>query len=170
MAKEGTKPFYTKTEVAALIAAHATNFGLHTKLIVKSADQTVNNSDTLQDDDELLFAVAANEVWAFIVVPLASSSEVAGLRVRMPDPEGVTVLGVFCFTNPNEDTLITPVLPGEDAAFLGMGQDAVTGVIIGIVINGGDACNLQFQWAQDRQEESDTIVRANSCILAWKLA
>ena len=53
-----------------------TNFAdlLDTKVIRKSADETVNNSTTLQDDDELLFPIAANEVWYFEFFLLIQSS------------------------------------------------------------------------------------------------
>ena len=63
MGEEGIKLGLTSAEVAALIATHAALFGLHTKITYKTADQTVNNSAVLQNDDHLLLAVGANEVW-----------------------------------------------------------------------------------------------------------
>lgn len=42
--------------------------------------------------------------------------------------------------------------------------------IKGFVVNGATPGNLQLQWAQNTANASDTTVRTNSAMKAWKLA
>jgi len=60
--------YYNTTDGAAYIKINGSWVALGgggMSLIVKEADETVNNSAVLQNDNELLFAVAANEVFQF---------------------------------------------------------------------------------------------------------
>lgn len=152
---------YTGIDADADIAAHAADYGLHTKAVNKTADETVNNSDTFQNDDELLLAIGANEVWAFELYLLSSSSAVADYKGKFVGPSGATVYAQFASSNhlPADQTLV------------GVGR--VGGVFQkwhGVIINGATAGNLQFQWAQDAAEASDTKVLAGSCLVATQLA
>jgi hypothetical protein len=74
---------------------------------VKSADESVTSSITLQDDNHLTFAVGANEVWAvFIKVYFrvgVSTNSNGGLKVTITVPAATT--GSFCYDyNDNMDT------------------------------------------------------------------
>lgn len=192
MAEEGSKPVYTETEVdaaiaaeavardaaiaveaaarAAAIVAHAANYGLHTKLIVKSADETLNNDDTLQDDDELKFAVAANEVWAFIMLPIVNTSTSADFKFTFTIPAGGSIYGLTAWMDSSNTTRVLPFTVAIPFDVGGGGANYISMMLSGVVVNGATAGNVQLQWAQNTAEESDTKVLKNSCILAWKLA
>ena len=64
-----------------------------TKRVYKSADETVNASSTLQDDDELTFAIAANEVWEFSCVLAYVSNTTADIKFQFSLPSGATMNG-----------------------------------------------------------------------------
>ena len=190
--EEGAKAVYTETEVdaaiaaeavardaaiaveaaarAAAIVAHAADYGLHTALIVKAADETVNNSETLIDDAELKLAVAANEVWAFILLPITYSSVAAAVKAQFTVPSGAVLEGYY-WGNRSDAAFDGSSLEAEGAfTMFGASDNYIFSCVLGVIINGSTAGNVQFQWAQNTAEESDTKVLKNSCILAWKLA
>lgn len=192
MPEEGAKAVYTETETDALIAAevvarnaaiaveaaaraaaiatHAANYGLHTKLVRKAADQTVNNSETLVNDAELKFAVAANEVWQFVLMTIVDTSEAADWKFTFSVPSGGHLYGWMNVMGSDESAYSVPWVEGYVYDIMGGGENKMYAMVRGIVVNGSTAGNLQLRWAQFAAEESDTIVRKNSCILAWKLA
>uniref|UniRef100_A0A6M3IYH6 Uncharacterized protein n=1 Tax=viral metagenome TaxID=1070528 RepID=A0A6M3IYH6_9ZZZZ len=133
----------------------------------KTADETVNNSDVLQNDNHLLFAVAANEVWELTINILAlSATATPDLKANITVPAGATgALQWIGSTNYTETYAIgglNPVFPL--VATLGLFQ------LKAIVVNGANAGNVQFQWAQQTATVQNTTVKANSCIIAHKLA
>jgi len=206
MAKEGTKPFYTEAEVAALIAihtaiaaahhtkytdaealaaaiagrlvdaagaiaavgapaliaSHAALFGLHSKIILKTADETVNNSSTLQDDNELFLAIGANEIWLFWLFFWGNSGTTPDFKIGWAIPSGAS--GVF-------DSIVTAVASTSLTATLIISGFAASYLyrFYGEIKNGATAGNLQFQWAQNTATVSDTKVLANSCIIAHRI-
>ena len=54
--------------------------------VYKTADETVNNSTTLQDDDHISLSVLANEVWAFHMVLHSSSDATPDIKVGWSVP------------------------------------------------------------------------------------
>lgn len=138
-------------------------------VVVKSADETVNNSTTLQNDDELLFAVGANEVWQFELWLLANSSTVADLKWAWTVPTGATLEGIYLgATNAGADGI--QLFNATDAiSVYGGGADLIPGRITGIVVVGGTPGNVQFQWAQDSLEVSDTKVLQNTVLIARRV-
>ena len=151
------------------------------KTVRKTADETVNNSTVQQNDDELLFAVAANEVWVFDLYLLFTSSLVADFQFGFTAPVGCTLhwgvigtgasVGYYTWglnavgVNPTGLLIVTAVLPvaGGGADIMGVRSTIM-------VINGVNAGNIQLQWAQNTGEASDTKVLTNSCIIAHKIS
>ena len=134
------------------------------KIVRKTVDEIVNNSNVLQDDDELKLAVGANEVWFFLLSLLINSSTVADIRIEFSVPSGCTLLWTSNVTTEhhyNEE--ITQLLAGYDA-------DSISRFMTGFIMNGSTTGNLQLRWAQNVQEASDSKVLANSCLFAIKLA
>lgn len=140
----------------------------HTDVIIvrKTSDEVVNNSTVLQDDDELYFAVGANEIWEFLLL----------LRVTTPT-SGVDV--DYSFTIPVAASLLRCEGYGvSNAEEDGTTEDTCD--IIGasseyclmhyLYVGGANAGTVQLQWAQHTATVEDTKVRANSFIIARKLA
>src|SRR4030042_1672706 len=61
---------------SSAFSAHIVDFTLHEKIVRKTADETVNNSIALQNDDHLLFAIGANEVWDVTLMLLVTTPSV----------------------------------------------------------------------------------------------
>lgn len=132
-------------------------------LVRKTSDEVVNNSTALQNDDELLLPVGANELWYFMLLLKYNTSEVAGLKIGWSVPTGTTMLWGIIGTNAEQTETGSLVIRG-------VGADRIYAKIHGLIVAGTTAGNIQNQWAQAVAEESDTKVLTNSCIFAQKLA
>ena len=136
-------------------------------LIVKEADETVNNSTTLQNDNELLFAVAANEVVQFEGVLMVSTDPAADFKLTFTGPAGA----VGSFAAIYGDTLTGNADASSaalgSAAALVSGNDGSVVRFWGGIHNGGTAGNLTLQWAQNTANVSDSKVLAGS-YLKWQ--
>ena len=97
-------------------------------IVRKTADETVNNSDTLQNDDHLLFAVAANKVWEFSIVVYMVTLAASDFQWNLTGPAGSAIVSLKSY-----------VADRVGIATSGVVTDALTGiglVISGIIING----------------------------------
>jgi hypothetical protein len=126
----------------------------------KTADETVNNSATLQNDDVLLAAVAANQVYEF--------------ELQFHYNSGTTPDIKFGWTFPSGLTMVYDIYSVGGGSFLGYGQTQATvpaldglgspigGLAKGIIAGTYAAGTLQLQWAQNTANASNTIVLAGS--------
>lgn len=155
---------YTLADDIVRMAAHAANYGLHTLVVRKTADQTVNNSTVLVDDDDLKFAVGANEVWFVLMRLLHSTSIVADLKVGVTVPAGTA----FCWgeQSSNVSALAFGDVRGVLSATVANPKLAV---LHGVLTIGAVAGVFQIQWAQNTAEVSDTKVLTNSCLFLTQL-
>ena len=156
----------------AQIAAATTQFDFFIgKFLRKTAAETVNNSATLQDDDDLTFAIGANEVWIFWVVMLAKGNTNADFKYSFNAPSGaagsynwgdVDTGGSVNIENYYSALRNTSGFATDAAGKAGMAQ--------GVVRNGGTAGNFALQWAQDSAHPSNTTLEADSHMLAIRVA
>lgn len=141
-------------------------------IVRKTSDETMNNDNTLQDDDDLKIAMAANEVWYFeaMLTHIAASSGTPDIKIAFTVPSGATLiwsgigLGVSGAAN-----VETEIVSGTAAAF-GGGGDSHTIQVKGIVIMSTTAGDLQLQWAQNTATAEDTDMKAGSWLLGAKEA
>lgn len=136
-------------------------------IVRKTANETVNNSANLQNDDELKFAIAANEVWDVYLKVFYTSSAVADFRAGVVGPAGCVINGVLH----KFDLAGTFLMAG-----VGLDNYNAQGTVAGrwtsihfTIRNGGTPGNLQFRWAQNTAEATNTIVYANSYVIAQKV-
>jgi hypothetical protein len=145
-------------------------------LAYKSADETIS-STTLQNDDALFFAVAANERWLIEASLMIDSNATAGFQATFTVPASATIK--FGVLTPGSTSLwvynsaSTPAALMNAGATLGQGSPAagnIWGTILrGIVQVAGTAGNVQLQWAQNAGPSGSTIVKANSCLIGARL-
>lgn len=128
----------------------------------KTADETVNNSAALQNDDALAWAVAGSATYAFRLYLVYSSGTTPDLKFTFTGPASFTMSytvtgfdtsGSFAFGNISTESS-TPTLGGTGGN--------VAALITGRVVTAATAGTLQLQWAQNTANGSDTIVRAGS--------
>lgn len=132
------------------------------RTIIKVADETVNNSTTLQNDDELLFAVAANTKYVIRGRIKINTGATPDIKIGWTFPAGLTMdystIGFSggAFAAYAFDQTGTPEIDGAGVA------DEF--FIDGTVTVSSTAGTLQFQWAQNTLNASDTKVLAKSYI------
>ena len=151
---------------------------LATDVIVrKTANETVNNNGTPQNDDELFFSAEANSVYKITMFVMYTVSEAADFEIDFTLPASATgyssltrqsSAATTCATNPvQNDQDITTAVNGIGGAGTVEGTDKCVLHITGIVVTAGTAGTVQFQWSQTTPEVSDAIVYANS-YLTWR--
>jgi hypothetical protein len=143
-------------------------------IIRKTADEIVNNSSILQDDDHLFFAIGANEEWVFEVFLFVSAGSVtAELQVAVIVPTGASLkfgLGAQAYIDVLGSAGIAPYVTASGSA---LNMDIASGYVAslkGWVLNGATAGTVQVQWAQSTATVEDLTVAQGSFLIAHKLA
>jgi predicted secreted protein len=144
-----------------------------TEFVVKTADESVTSSTTLQNDNHLFFAMAANEVWMVTgTYFLASASGTPGFKCGLAVPAGATAVWD------------TPTNWGAPAGgSIGIGLTAASTFSISVtttgtnpitlkyrVVNGGTAGNFQLTWAQNGSNATATSLLRYSTLAALRVA
>jgi len=147
---------------------------MHT-LARKTADETVNNSSTLQNDDHLSFSVDVSEVWLVQAWLMCDSASAADIKFGWTVPASATISwgfnsnagGVASWAGDNLTALATTgslnASTSAAATIQGIG-------LVGIVAVAGTAGTVQLQWAQVTPTVADTKVRTNSALVGCRLA
>lgn len=135
---------------------------------VKTSDETINNNDTLQNDDTIVQAIGANEEWAFDILLDITTTATADFKFSftLPASASGTLIALYQEDNVTMTAVGTNPIAGAGAVtgtFL-LDDAATEGVlhIKGSVLNSTNAGNIQLQWAQSPATVTDTIVRAGS--------
>ncbi|MGH2373036.1 MAG: hypothetical protein ACRDIC_06100 [bacterium] len=142
-------------------------------VVRKPSDESVTSSTVLQDDNNLLMALAANEIWhvRFILLMFDNSASVADGKVAFTIPAGASMGLTVIYDK-----------PGSAGAQMSRFNTSGTSVqvdltnvlsaieVFGVVTNGGTAGNLTLQWAQAVSNASSLDMKANSTLWAVKLA
>jgi hypothetical protein len=140
----------------------------------KTANEVVNNSAALQNDDELSFAIGtlgASEVWAFeFMVTYTSAS--ADFRCDITGTAGIqlhwTVVPYFSTADvwqpPADAEAVSPFIIGSAAA-------KRTVFLKGVARSAAGASGIiQLRWAQGTATAEDTTVYLDSYCIAHRLA
>lgn len=146
--------------------------GVGDRIIVrKTADETVNNSTTLQNDDELLLAVGANEIWVIrLAIITISVSDTPDVKIAVTVPTGASFNGMLFYHNAAFGDAHDEVTAATAARVVGATTGAYFEAILeGVIVVGATAGNFQLQWAQNVATAEDTTVKANSYLIATRL-
>ena len=142
----------------------------------KASDESVVNA-TLQNDDDLFFAVAANERWFVECTLMIDSNATADFQATFTVPASATMkwgaLDTGTGTTWAYTTVSVPTALLDAAAARGF-QSPAAGTIWGLVLRGivqvaGTAGNVQLQWAQNTASGT-TIVKAGSLLIAHRVS
>lgn len=146
------------------------------KVVRKTADETVTGSTTLQNDDQLLFAVAANEAWIFELWVVFDGDASGDAKFSLVGPTGCTILWnamvwptTFTGTEPLYQYYATAGgdASAKEAGTIGAGFGCPIH-IKGTIVNAATAADLNFRWAQKVATGSLTV-KANSWLKAFKV-
>lgn len=138
-------------------------------IVRKTADES-DSTGVLQNDDSLLLALLANEIWQFRLNLLVVSAATTDFQARLTFPSG-SISGLIWSANAG-------TIAGAD--FSATASPSVTTIVPtantvsnhvileGVISNGGSAGNLQLQWSGNTAVAC--VVKANSTLWAVKLA
>ena len=137
----------------------------------KTADETVNNSTTLQDDDDLVVAILANETWIVEMVLLVTTDAGADFKLQVNGPTAsagyVTAITTRYEAAAANDLVRGAAALGSPMSIVGT-TTAYTIKVTAIVRNGANAGNITLQWAQDAAVVADTKVLTDSYLVATR--
>jgi len=139
------------------------------RYIYKSADETVNNSTVLQNDNHLVIPVLATEVIAFELFLYASApSNVPDFKCGWTVPAGCTMYWnkVTYAAVGGSNLVFTESTTDTD----GLDNGVSSCRYYGVIFVGANSGNVQFQWAQNTATAVDVILKKGSNLLFWKLA
>jgi hypothetical protein len=136
--------------------------------VTKTADEIVNNSSVLQNDDHLVLAVEANQSYIMLLFTRGTSvTATPDLKIGWSVPAGTSMswnsinnLGTAATAEETEASALTQNI--------GAGQQKGM-VSAGVVIVGGTAGNIQLQWAQATATAENTTMRQGSWMALIKL-
>ena len=138
--------------------------------VVKLANQTVNNSTTLVNDNTLVLPVVASATYAWSLDLQMSSGITPDFKSTFTVPSGATGVTRGHSIDP------TPVVTGYASSITATNVTpghATLDVIVrffGWLTTSTTAGNLQFQWAQNTANVSDTIVLQGSALTLTRTA
>ena len=133
------------------------------RVISKTADQTVNNSTTLVNDTDLVVPLLANRKYYWFMRVRFKSDSTPDLKISWTVPSGATG------GRRREINNATEVSYGTSSNWSGSTGVDRQGYAAGYVETGGTAGNLQFQWAQNTADVSDTKVYKGSVFTVFDL-
>jgi len=138
--------------------------GLTFARIIKSADQTVNNSATLVNDSQLLFTINTSKRYYFMLSLGQNSNGTADLKIGWSVPTDSTMLWSIAAGNSEaKSETDTAMLSGGSA-------NLCERIVHGFITTSTTGGTLTLQWAQNTANASDTKVLAGSTFIIWEIA
>ena len=153
---------------ANVVKANFEAMGPH--LIVRKTGDESDSTGVLQNDDNLLLALLANEIWQFRLNLMVVAAGSTDFQCRFTFPSG-SISGLVWSA-----TAGAPLITDISATASPSGTASVPTtttvsnqiIVEGVVSNGGSAGNLQLQWSG--LVAATATVKANSTLWAVKLA
>ncbi|MDX1766317.1 MAG: hypothetical protein R3313_05195, partial [Candidatus Saccharimonadales bacterium] len=136
----------------------------------KTADETVTNSTTLQNDDHLSFPVGANETWIYFVYINPDGPANVDIKYDWSVPSGTTC----------ESTAVS--ITGGGVTFGNLACATATGgmptsndvntehLIFGTINSGATSGTAQLRWAQFAARTTGTTVKSGSWLQAYRVS
>ena len=146
------------------------------KLIRKTADETVNNSAVMQNDDHFSFSIGANEVWLVNLYLIMRGTDSGGMDFTWSLPSGGQFVANFIGSQDNQSSGVA--VGGVDTALITtevrLVADAASVDIQAIhiaclIVNSSTGGTAQLQWAQATNIATDTIMHSESFMVAHQL-
>lgn len=139
-------------------------------LIVRKTSDESDSTGTRQNDDQLLLALAANEIWQFRFNLLVVSAATTDFLVGLAFPSGTISALVYAANattfQGNDISSATSPTTGVVVATASTVSNHV--IVEGVMSNGGTPGNLNLQWSGNAA--AACVVKTNSTLWAVKLA
>jgi hypothetical protein len=127
--------------------------------ITKTADQTVTNNATFQNDSTLLLALAANSSYNIdAVINFSSTSAAADFKYTFTVPAGSTVaISTTADTSATVSTVCNITASGQTCTLASTAGYRGNIRLSGYIRTAGTAGNLQFQFAQNTSTAGQSV-------------
>jgi ABC-type tungstate transport system permease subunit len=133
---------------------------------VKTSDESVASSTTLQDDNDLVVALEANSYYHFEVMHVYTGHSAADLKVGFTGPAGSTGHFSVRYSAAGAGNAVGGA--GALQSAVGSSTVSVSGSI-GYIYTAGTAGNLQLVWAQNTSNATATVMKEGSWIRVVKI-
>jgi len=153
------------------------------QVVRKTSAETVTSSTTLQNDDALLFAIGASEVWIarfVLFCTTVTDSATPDIKVALDVPSGATgnmagfgpALGLASGAFEGDIWFAGRLNAFSTAISFGLTNSGFAQLITieAVIVNSTNAGNVTLQWAQSTSNGTGTIVNANSYLMAKRIA
>ena len=161
------KPYWKTALMDAAFQAKDENIAT---AIVKTADETVNNSTTLQNDNHLLFALVANTTYEVDLVLLHNStSTTPDFKLGWTVPSGCVMFWASVTSNAWGSFGGTALSGAGDTKTAGSISGTGGAIFKALVRNGANAGNIQLRWAQNTADASDSKLLKHSHLIIRNL-
>lgn len=176
---KGTGLQYLRMNAGATAPEWATlSAGTTHIMVYKSADESVTSSTTVQADDELLFAVGANETWfATLYLNTLTTSNTPDLKFDFTSPASSTLIYSEIAMN---EGMTSSVAGNTNWYTLSSGTVVAAGLNAGgastpLLVwvsckTAGTAGTVTFRWAQNTSDGTAMKIAAGSVLIAHKIA
>jgi hypothetical protein len=156
----------------------ATDFNVwltNTITVIKSSTESVTSSTTLQDDDELVIALAANSDYWIDGIIFYDAGTVGDIKIQFTGPASATcalaLIGISTGAAGGGDYAHgTYTAFSNTSSFGGTGAGDMRSILVGGMVHiAGTAGNFRFRWAQDTSSSGATRVFAPSTFTARRI-
>lgn len=131
---------------------------------IKTIDESVNNSDVLQDDDALLFAIGANETWRFYFYVVAVNSNITpDIKVSLNGPALTTLYASIFGPRENYTWRLYRITAYDVTSMFSTTINEYWVIRLSGYITCSAAGNVVLRWAQD----TPTVVNTTVCAGSW---
>ena len=138
--------------------------------IVKQTTETIQSSETLQDDDELVFAGIASKTYYIVMAMIINSGTTPDFKFAFSVPTGATIIRAD-----TDNTILFRQTIGYDfatdstvAKFLQTGGNVGQWGWTFMVEMDTTAGDIQYQWAQNTSTASDTSVLRGATMMVFE--
>lgn len=150
----------------------ADNLNEISRIAHKTGNETVNNVGTLQNDDHLVLAVAANTVHKVRLHLPYTSGATPGLTIGFTRPAGSAFTGgsfIVVRSGSTPQYGYNSASDGGLAGVAGFGADALL-ILEYVLTVAGTAGNLQFRWCQNVANASNTTLYSGGTMQLQRIA
>jgi len=126
------------------------------QLVIKQADESIDDDDVMQDDDELFLPVEANKLYnGYVIIAMQNAGSIADLDYTLIVPAGA----VGGFDPISEGGVQTPY--GTEKFLSGSNNVRIITLSFWLEM-GATAGNLQLQWAQSVKTVGSIVTIKNA--------
>ena len=162
----GTEIFSVDTD-GTIFPSDGSGAGLTFASVVKSVDETITNSITFQDDDQLRFVARENKTYGFMLTVFVTSPSGAGFQTQWTLPAGATGSISSGQLNSGVTQSTQDITTTNNHLISGTSLKVLT--FVGKIKTSTTSGESIFQWTPSSLNLGNTIVEQGSYLRVWEV-